>query len=460
MQNSINPAHSFVLQQLLASQQAQRGLQNKPFSVSRPALFDQFALSSIPNRFQLAHGSGLGLTGTIKPFPSSGMFQAMMAMNNQSSQDSLDRERLFMAAVRQHEITARVMTERVAQQERLILNNKRTLEMLGQRCSLAPSAEPLTVQDAIVKEAIPAAKRQPTPTTKPPPSTITTTCIDDVESDKAIKPKEKRSKDQQPKTKQDTKWLQSYNELKEYKEDYGDCIVPRGFALNPKLASWVAEQRKQYKLLQDGKNSSITPKRVELLEKIGFAWNAQEAAWERHITDLKSFKEENGDCLVPLNHLKYPKLGLWVKEQRRHYALMKQSLPSHMTDERAAALNAVGFCWDTHEAVWGERFRDLCEYKAKFGNCIVPTNFSANPKLGTWVHHQRRQYKKFKEGRSCHITAERIRTLETIGFVWYPRKASRHADEKSSDSDTESESDDGDEENCHNLRKRRRLLEN
>jgi hypothetical protein len=254
-------------------------------------------------------------------------------------------------------------------------------------------------------------------------------------------PKKRVKKPRQPKKKQDTRWLTSYQELKEYKDEYGDCIVPRGFPLNPRLASWVAEQRKQYKLLKDGKNSSITPKRIELLDELDFAWNAQEAAWERHINDLKKFRDDYGDCLVPLNHPKYPKLGLWVKEQRRHYTLMKQDKPSHMTEERARALDDVGFCWDTHEAVWGERLRELCHNKATYGDCIVPTNYSANPKLGTWVHHQRRQYKKYKEGKPCHITAERIRALESIGFVWYPRERSRYADAASSGSDTESDSE-------------------
>jgi hypothetical protein len=43
--------------------------------------------------------------------------------------------------------------------------------------------------------------------------------------------------------KKDTKWLVTLGELKKYRQAHGDCIVPRGYALNPRLASWVAEQR-------------------------------------------------------------------------------------------------------------------------------------------------------------------------------------------------------------------------
>ena len=43
--------------------------------------------------------------------------------------------------------------------------------------------------------------------------------------------------------KKDNKWLSTLEELKKYKESHGDCIVPRGYSANPRLASWVAEQR-------------------------------------------------------------------------------------------------------------------------------------------------------------------------------------------------------------------------
>jgi len=50
------------------------------------------------------------------------------------------------------------------------------------------------------------------------------------------------SSSQKPR-KKNSKWLATFNVLKKYKEENGDCIVPRGYSLNPKLASWVAEQR-------------------------------------------------------------------------------------------------------------------------------------------------------------------------------------------------------------------------
>jgi len=258
---------------------------------------------------------------------------------------------------------------------------------------------------------------------------------------KPIKPKKK-----------DIKWMDTLRQLKEYRKVHGDCLVPRGFDSNPRLASWVAEQRKQFKLLSDGKQSSITLERISLLNEIDFAWNAQEAAWSRNMNDLKQFRAKHNHCHVPLNHPEFPKLGLWVKEQRRHYTLLKQGKvkQSHMTIERANALDEIGFCWDTHEATWLERLKELTEYKRKYGTCIVPTSYAENPKLGTWVHHQRRQYKKHQEGKPCHITEARIKALDELDFVWRPRARVgmrvqiEEEEEEDEDDDTSSESEKSD----------------
>jgi hypothetical protein len=80
------------------------------------------------------------------------------------------------------------------------------------------------------------------------PTATTTTSITDAsmpppaadeedEDETSASPHKRKSK------KKDTKWLITLGELKYYREAHGDCIVPRGYALNPRLASWVAEQR-------------------------------------------------------------------------------------------------------------------------------------------------------------------------------------------------------------------------
>ena len=56
----------------------------------------------------------------------------------------------------------------------------------------------------------------------------------------------------------------------------------------------------------------------------------------------------------------------------------------------------------------------LLEFKVQFGHCIVPQQYTANPKLGTWVSTQRRNYKLQKEGKLSPMTDGRIRQLESL----------------------------------------------
>jgi Helicase associated domain len=52
-------------------------------------------------------------------------------------------------------------------------------------------------------------------------------------------PAAKRQCKQAPKAKLDSRWLSSLEELKQFKQENGHTIVPRGYVENPKLASWV-----------------------------------------------------------------------------------------------------------------------------------------------------------------------------------------------------------------------------
>jgi len=60
----------------------------------------------------------------------------------------------------------------------------------------------------------------------------------------------------------------------------------------------------------------------------------------------------------------------------------------------------------------------ILDYKATYGNCMVPQRYLANPQLGTWVHTQRRQYKLLKGGKKSSMTAEKISRLNSVGFDW------------------------------------------
>ena len=69
-------------------------------------------------------------------------------------------------------------------------------------------------------------------------------------------------------------WKKRLEELNDYKEEYGNCNVPKTYALNKKLGQWVSVQRVQYKKMKQGDtSSSMTNERIALLENLGFQWS-------------------------------------------------------------------------------------------------------------------------------------------------------------------------------------------
>ncbi len=62
------------------------------------------------------------------------------------------------------------------------------------------------------------------------------------------------------------RWENMYQELIKYKERYGDCNVSSRFPENPKLGTWVANQRANYR------KDNLRKDSVKKLEEIGFEW--------------------------------------------------------------------------------------------------------------------------------------------------------------------------------------------
>lgn len=118
--------------------------------------------------------------------------------------------------------------------------------------------------------------------------------------------------------------------------------VPNSFS----LFLQVKRQRYQYKLLQEGKKSSMTLDRINTLENIGFVWDSHASQWEERFEELQQYRLTHGNANVPSNFQENPKLSTWVKRQRREFRLRRQGKVSGMSDDRIEALNSVGFQWN------------------------------------------------------------------------------------------------------------------
>ena len=65
------------------------------------------------------------------------------------------------------------------------------------------------------------------------------------------------------------------------------------------------------------------------------------------------------------------------------------------------------------------KFGQLVEFKMKHGHCAVPAGWSENKSLAIWVAVQRRQRK------ANQLSEERIKKLDSIGFIWVVGKGRR-----------------------------------
>ena len=142
-------------------------------------------------------------------------------------------------------------------------------------------------------------------------------------------------------------WTDRYDDLINFRNEHGHCLVPHQYDENPQLSQWVKRQRYQYKLKQRGAHSTLSDERELELTRLGFVWNSHRAAWEERYSELHEYYQRHGHCDIPSSSIKHPGMSIWIKCQRRQYKLYCENDPSsNMTEERVTRLNAIGFIWN------------------------------------------------------------------------------------------------------------------
>lgn len=197
-------------------------------------------------------------------------------------------------------------------------------------------------------------------------------------------------------------WQRMCRQLEQFAAEQGHCLAPpSGDTL--RLAHWVYAQRA---LRQSGHLSS---ERVARLDKAGFQWSALDARWWLMRRELLAHREQHGSCEFAWDDNSV--LARWCRVQRR------ERRSGHLSAERVAALDKLGFVWSgrTGDDKWRQRMDELDTYRQQHGHSNVPVNYPANRQLGLWVFHQRQFYKK------GDIPADRVKQLEALGFTWSVR---------------------------------------
>lgn len=262
-------------------------------------------------------------------------------------------------------------------------------------------------------------------------------------------------------------WLQRVVELHEYQQRWGNCLVPKRYEENPQLANWCSKQRQQYKkYVASDSQSSLTPDRVETLNRLGFVWNAtglasnctpkrprprkrlgmSEADWWNEFSKLESIIQEETEqmknasdeyidlesqLLITKNVAVMTVLsqipaksatGRWLADQRKEYRLWTSGDDEHFCEfnvEKSDALLSLDESWwmSFRDRAWHIRYYTLISYKERYGDTLCKINFRSK-RLANWCSNQRKLYNLKTAGRRTTLSDDRQAKLEDIAFVW------------------------------------------
>lgn len=214
-------------------------------------------------------------------------------------------------------------------------------------------------------------------------------------------------------------WSQSYDQLVEFKDEHGHCVVP---TTRGSLGLWVRDQRREYGKRNRGEKSLLTEERIERLNEVGFVWDVRDWQFQSKLEELRLYKLMNGHINIKSTE---GKLGEWVCNRKKEYRKLLEGKQSSMSSERRAALEELGFSPEmlqekrprapNSHVPFGSWFEALQLYKEKNGHCNVPQ--SEGP-LGWWVNRMRYKMKLESQGEETTLQHHHVERLNSIGFVW------------------------------------------
>ena len=206
-------------------------------------------------------------------------------------------------------------------------------------------------------------------------------------------------------------WMGYYRAAQQYYEENGDLRISNNYTTDDgmKLGVWISGQRSMYS------QHKLRKEQIELLEQIGMIWHGYKSKWETGYSYALQYYNERGDINPAADYLTLDgfALGRWIATQRRKYKNNK------LNKDYILQLEQLGIIWDVFSANWETGFKYLYEYYKFNGDALVANNYITDDgyNLGDWVSNQRIRYKK------GYLSEERIKKLNSIGFVWEPQKA-------------------------------------
>ncbi|MFJ7418006.1 Helicase associated domain protein [Streptomyces uncialis] len=160
-------------------------------------------------------------------------------------------------------------------------------------------------------------------------------------------------------------WWTGYGHARDYAEKHGDLLplsthrTPDGFA----LGTWLANAR------QHRRKGWLRPDRVAALDRIGMVWDTRNHTWEVLLRELRAYRRQYGDLLVPQTYVTpdgYP-LGTRVNAARTRARRTPETV--------RAVLDDLGMVWDTRDLRWQELFGQAQRFAAEHGHLTVPKTY-------------------------------------------------------------------------------------
>lgn len=167
-------------------------------------------------------------------------------------------------------------------------------------------------------------------------------------------------------------WKKKYQQLVEYSELYGHSDVPEKYNYDATigafgLGTWCMNQRTERRKCALRITSTLTNKRIDLLEQLDFKWKLRESRWEQKLQRLQEYHEEHGDVRILPSDFENRDLRIWLLIQRHHYNRKNKresEQASSMTQSRIDAIESAipDFSWRGWKTDgptvddWGELF--------------------------------------------------------------------------------------------------------
>lgn len=195
------------------------------------------------------------------------------------------------------------------------------------------------------------------------------------------------------------------NELRSYKNEFGNCFVPINFKTISEfnLGGWIASTRNNFK------QCLLSESQIETLNDIGMIWDHADSRWNMHIEALVKYIDEFGDGLVPAGYVDGNglSLGNWIGTTRKNFH------KGLLSEPQIQVLNDIGMVWNILELNWNIHVTALTKYIDEFGDGLVPACYvdGNGLSLGNWVSTCR---KLIKTGM---LKNTRITELEEINFI-------------------------------------------